>query len=103
LLLVGCDTRNTRSLQEHTANVTAAATRTAGAVARGVVVGLTRKGPLDLNKASAADLATLPGLTSRDIQSMIKGRPYENTNQLVKRKILPKVKYNKIKAQIGVK
>lgn len=104
LLLAGCyDSRNTRSLQQHTADATAAAKRSAGAVARGVFEGLTRKGPLDLNHASAADLGKLPGLTDADVRAIIKARPYDNTSQLVKRRILSKTKYNAIKSQIGVK
>ncbi|WP_446745479.1 ComEA family DNA-binding protein [Silvibacterium acidisoli] len=104
LLLVGCyDSRNTRSLQQNTADVTAAAKRSAGAVARGVFEGLTRKGPIDLNRASAADLGKLPGLTDADVKAIIKARPYDNTSQLIKRRILSKAKYNAIKSQIGVK
>src|ERR1700743_2293960 len=87
LLLTGCyDSNNTRSLQEHTANATAAAKRSAGAVARGVVEGLTRKGPLDINKASDKDLAQLPGVTSTQVKAIIAGRPYDNTSQLVRRR-----------------
>jgi DNA uptake protein ComE-like DNA-binding protein len=104
LLLAGCfDANNTRSLQQHTANATAAAKSGAGAIARGVVEGLTRKGPLDINKASQKDLAQLPSVTPAQAQAIIAGRPYDNTSQLVKRRILTKVQYEKIRAQIGVK
>ena len=82
LLLVGCyDSNNTRSLQQHTADATAAAKRSAGAIARGVVEGLTGKGPLDINKASEKDLAQLPSVTPADAQAIIAGRPYVNTSQ----------------------
>jgi DNA uptake protein ComE-like DNA-binding protein len=102
LLLAGCyDSSNTRSLQQHTADATAAAKRSAGAIARGVVEGLTRKGPLDINKASEKDLAQLPGVTPAQDQAIIAGRPYDNTSQLVKRRILTKAQYEKIRAQIG--
>ena len=103
LLLAGCyDSNNTRSLQQHTADATAAAKRSAGAIARGVVDGLTRKGPLDINRASAKDLAQLPSVTTAQAQAIIAGRPYDNTSQLVKRRILTKAQYEKIRAQIGV-
>ena len=102
LLLTGCyDSNNTRSLQQHTANATAAAKRSAGAVARGVVEGLTRKGPLDINKASQKDLGQLPSVTPAQAQAIIAGRPCDNTSQLVKRRILTKAQYEKIRAQIG--
>jgi radical SAM superfamily enzyme with C-terminal helix-hairpin-helix motif len=102
-LLVGCyDSNNTQALQRHTADATAAAKRSAGAVARGVVEGLTRKGPVDINKGSEKDLAQLPGLTQVQARAIIAGRPYVNTSQLVKRRILTKAQYEKIRAQIGV-
>jgi DNA uptake protein ComE-like DNA-binding protein len=104
LLLAGCyDSNNTRPLQKYTADATAAAKRSAGAIARGVVEGLTRKGPLDINKASEKDLAQLPGLTPAQVQAIITGRPFDNTSQLVKRRILTKAQYEKIREQIGVK
>jgi DNA uptake protein ComE-like DNA-binding protein len=82
LLLTGCyDSNNTRSLQQHTANATAAAKRSAGAIARGVVERLTRKGPIDINKASEKDLAQLPRMTSTQAKAIIAGRPYDNTFQ----------------------
>lgn len=104
LLLSGCfDSNNTRSLQQHTADATAAAKRDAGAIARGVVEGLTRKGPTDINTASAQDLENLPDVTAAEAQAIIGGRAYENTSQLVRRHILSQAQYNKIRAQIGVK
>ena len=104
LLLSGCfDSNNTRSLQQHTADATAAAKRDASAIARGVVEGLTRKGPADINTASAQELEKLPGITAAEAEAIIAGRPYENTSQLVKRHILSKAQYNNIRTQIGVK
>ena len=104
LLLSGCfDSNNTRSLQQHTADATAAAKRDAGAIARGVVEGLTRKGPMDINTASTHDLEKLPDVSAAEAQAIIAGRPYDNTSQLVKRHILSKAHYNNIQAQIGVK
>jgi DNA uptake protein ComE-like DNA-binding protein len=104
LLLAGCfDSNNTRPLEKHTADATAAAKRSAGAIARGVVEGLTRKGPLDINKASEKDLSQLPGVRPAQVQAIINGRPFDNTSQLVKRRILTKAQYEKIREQIGVK
>ena len=103
LFLSGCyDSNNTRSLQQHTADATAAVKSSAGAVARGVVEGLTRKGPLDINKASEKELQQLPNITSAQVRAIIAGRPYDNTSQLVKKRILTKTQYNKIRSQIGV-
>jgi DNA uptake protein ComE-like DNA-binding protein len=104
LLLAGCfDSNNTRPLEKHTADATAVAKRSAGAIVRGVVEGLTRKGPLDINKASGKDLAQLPGVTPGQVQAIIAGRPFDNASQLVKRRILTKAQYERIRAQIGVR
>jgi Helix-hairpin-helix motif len=104
LLLSGCfDSNNTHSLEQHTADATAAAKRDAAAIARGVVEGLARKGPMDINTASTHDLEKLPDVSAAEAQAIIAGRPYDNTSQLVKRHILSKPQYNAIRAQIGVK
>ena len=89
-------------LRQHTADATAAAKRSAGAIARGVVEGITRKGPLDINKASEKDLAQLPGVTPAQAHAIVAERPYDNTSQLVKRRIITKAQYEKIRAKIGV-
>jgi DNA uptake protein ComE-like DNA-binding protein len=103
LLLSGCFSNNTDSLREHTADATAAAKRNAGAIAKGVVEGLTRKGPLDINQASAKQLATLPGLTPEMANTIIKNRPYASTSELVSKRVLSKSEFNRVKAQVMVK
>jgi DNA uptake protein ComE-like DNA-binding protein len=45
----------------------------------------------------------LPGVTPAQVQAIIAGRPYDNTSQLVKRRILTKAQYEQIRSQIGVK
>jgi len=103
LLLAGCfSPNNTDSLREHTADATAAAKRDAGAIARGIAEGLTRKGPLNINEASVKQLATLPGVTPDLAQRIINGRPYTATPELVKRRILSKSEFNRVRAQIKV-
>jgi DNA uptake protein ComE-like DNA-binding protein len=67
-----------------------------------VVEGLTRKGPVDINNASEKDLAQLPSVTPAQAQAIIARRPYDNTSQLVKRRIVTKAQYERIRAQIGV-
>jgi DNA uptake protein ComE-like DNA-binding protein len=104
LLLSGCfSPDNTHSLQEHTADATAAAKRDAGAIARGVAEGLMRKGPLDINQASAKELATLPGMTPEIANTIVKNRPYASTRELVQKRVLSKSEFNRVKAQILVK
>lgn len=104
LLLSGCfSPNNTEALQQHTADATAAAKRDAGAIARGVAEGLMRKGPLDINDASAKQLASLPGITPETAAAIVEKRPYASTRDLVHKRILTPAEYNRIKSQIFVK
>jgi competence protein ComEA len=103
LFLAGCSPSNTDTLQRRTADATAAAKRDAGAIARGVTEGLTRKGPLDINDASAAQLQTLPGVTPEVAGKIVEHRPYTSTRDLVRRRILSGEKYERVKNQIFVK
>jgi DNA uptake protein ComE-like DNA-binding protein len=103
VLLSGCYSNNTDALREHTADATAAAKRDAGAIAKGVFEGLARKGPTDINRASAKDLQRLPGIMPEQAQAIIAGRPYDDTSQLIRRHILSRPQYNRIRAQIVVR
>lgn len=101
--LLGCSSPgNTDTLQQHTADATAAAKRDAGAIAKGVVEGLRRKGPLDLNTASEDQLSRLPGLTSTSAAAIVAGRPYTDLTQLVRRRILSKADFERIRSQIFI-
>src|SRR3954465_4802907 len=103
LFVTGCSPNSTESLQRRTADATAAAKRDAGAIARGVAEGLMRKGPLDINQASAKQLATLPGVTPEKADTIIKNRPYASTPELVHKRVLSKSEFNRVKAQVMVK
>lgn len=98
--MAGCSPSSTQSLQERTADATAAAKRDAGAVARGVAQGLARKGPLNINTASESDLKKLPGVTPELASAMIAHRPYSATHDLVRKRVMTAPQYNRIKAQI---
>jgi DNA uptake protein ComE-like DNA-binding protein len=100
LFLAGCSPNNTDSLQRHTADATAAAKRDAGAIARGVAEGLTRKGPLDINEASATQLQRLPGVTPELAGKIVEHRPYTSTRDLVRRRILSSAEFDRVKGQI---
>jgi DNA uptake protein ComE-like DNA-binding protein len=98
--LVGCSPSNTQTLQERTADATAAAKRNAGAVARGVAEGLKRKGPVNINTASEADLEKLPGMTPQLAGAVIAKRPYSTTKELVRKHAMTAAEYNRVKGQI---
>jgi DNA uptake protein ComE-like DNA-binding protein len=102
LLLSGCFS-SPDSLREHTADATAAAKRNAGAIAKGVFEGLARSGPTNINRASLKDLQKLPGVTPEQANAIITGRPYDDSAQLVRKRILSQAQYSKIRTQIVVK
>ncbi len=58
---------------------------------------------LDINSASADQLATLPGIGPARSAAIVSGRPYARKDELVKRKIIPASVYTKIKTQIIAK
>ncbi|MDQ2833843.1 MAG: helix-hairpin-helix domain-containing protein [Acidobacteriota bacterium] len=102
LLAIGCSpaSRSPDAVRNASATVTAAAARNAKAVAQGVLDGLSQKGPVNLNRASAEDLQTLPGIEAPAARRIIAGRPYENSAELVKRRILTKQQYDRIAIRV---
>ncbi|MGH9742040.1 MAG: ComEA family DNA-binding protein [Candidatus Acidiferrum sp.] len=58
---------------------------------------------VDLNSASEDELTGLPGIGPREARRIIKGRPYHDEHDLVRRKILGTGAYEKIKDDVAVK
>jgi DNA uptake protein ComE-like DNA-binding protein len=56
--------------------------------------------PVDLNIASKKDLAALPGIGPDYAQTIIDGRPYSSTQDLLKKKVIPQATYDKIKDRV---
>ena len=59
--------------------------------------------PMDINTASAKDLATLPKIGDVRAAAIIKGRPYKAKDELVDKKILTDDTYAAIKDSIIAK
>ena len=127
-LMAGCNAPPTsdQNLQEQAAKATEAAkkesaealaqTRVAAAnaeravndVAAGVKQGLDSKNPgphglVDLNGASAADLALLPGVSAIKAGRIIRHRPYSSTHDLVTAGILNESQYEAVAPKITVR
>jgi DNA uptake protein ComE-like DNA-binding protein len=100
LFLAGCAPSNTDTLQQRTADATAAAKRDAEAISKGVAEGLSRKGPVNINSATDKDLERLPGVTPQVADSIIAKRPYAATRDLVRKRAVTLAEYNQIKNQI---
>ncbi len=52
---------------------------------------------IDINSASAKELATLPGVSAEDAAKIVAGRPYGSKTWLITNGILPEAKYPGLK------
>lgn len=59
--------------------------------------------PMDINSATAKQLATLDGIGEARSAAIVKGRPYNGKDDLVNKKIIPQDVYDKIKDKIIAK
>ncbi|MDD2337030.1 MAG: helix-hairpin-helix domain-containing protein [Geobacteraceae bacterium] len=58
---------------------------------------------VDINSATAEQLASLPGLTSGEAKQIISNRPYTRKNQLKQKNIITAATYDGIKSLIVAK
>jgi DNA uptake protein ComE-like DNA-binding protein len=102
LLLSGCTAhdRSPDEIRQQTARATETAARDAKAVAQGVVEGIKHQRTININKASAADLSSLPGIDDATADRIIEHRPYTDSYELVKKRIISHAEYNRIAGKI---
>jgi DNA uptake protein ComE-like DNA-binding protein len=87
-------------LREKTAQATAEVSRNAKAMAEGVKEGLSRDKTVNVNKASKDDLLSLPGITDHEADRIMAERPFDNTHELVSRRVVSQEEYDKIKDRV---
>ena len=61
------------------------------------------KEPMDINTASAKDLASLPKIGEARAKAILNGRPYNGKDDLINKKIIPQDAYDAIKDVIVAK
>ena len=105
LTALGCSPaeRSPDAIRQDTAKATSEATKDAKAVVQGVVEGLKTKGPVNINKADEDQIAALPGITPAQAHRIVAGRPYENSDELVKRRLVSRDEYNRIADKVVTK
>lgn len=102
---IGCtpSQRNPDEIRQETAKATTEAKQDAKAVVQGIQQGLQNKGPVNINKAPAEDIEKLPGVDPTVARHIVAGRPYDNSDDLVRRHIVSRDEYNRIANQIVAK
>jgi DNA uptake protein ComE-like DNA-binding protein len=105
VFLAGCTThdRSPDAIRQDTAKVTREATQDAKAMAKGVVEGLKDSGSINVNKASADDLKKLPGIDDPTARRIIDNRPYDDSYDMVKKRVITKHEYDQIAGKVTAK
>ena len=92
--------RSPDEIREQTARATSTAARDAKAVAQGVVQGIKQQRTININRASADDLKSLPGIDDDAAGRIIDHRSYSDSEDLVKRHVISRAEYNRIAGKI---
>ena len=100
--LAGCTAhdRSPDEIRQQTAHATSTAARDAKAVVQGVVEGVKQQRTINVNRSSASDLSSLPGIDDATANRIIAHRPYSDSYDLVKRHIISKEEYDRISGKI---
>jgi len=100
--ITGCTAhdRSPDAIREQTAHATSTAVRDAKAITQGVVQGIRQQRTININKASVKDLSALDGIDDVTAQRIVDHRPYTESYELVKKRIIPKAEYNRIAGKI---
>jgi DNA uptake protein ComE-like DNA-binding protein len=91
---------NPDEIRQRTAEATGTMRRDTKAVVEGVKEGMAVDKTVNINKASREDLLSLPGITEREADRIISGRPFADTHELVTRHVLSGAEYDKIRDRV---
>ena len=91
---------NPDEIRRRTAEATETMRRDTKAVVEGVKEGMKSEKAVDINKASREDLLNLPGVTEREADRIIAERPFNNADDLVKRRVVSQSEYDKVRDRI---
>jgi DNA uptake protein ComE-like DNA-binding protein len=92
--------QNPDEIRRRTADATATMRRDTQAVVDGVKEGMGRQSAVNINKASREDLLALPGITDHEADRIIAARPFADTHDLVRRRVLSEDEYSRIRDRI---
>jgi DNA uptake protein ComE-like DNA-binding protein len=95
--LIACNQQpSPQEIKQKTAEATAEAKNDVKAVGEGLREGWNNHNSLDLNTATSGQLQTLPGVSAREADRVIAGRPYDHPDDVVSRHIMSKAEFDKI-------
>jgi len=103
MVITACNNRgdNPDEIRRRTAEATETMRRDTKAVVDGVKEGMASDNKaININKASRDELLTLPGMTEAEADRIIAQRPFDNVDDLVKRRVIPESEYDKIRDRV---
>jgi len=100
----GCgQQKSPEDIQRETANATAKIKQDTVAVAKGIKDGVTKPKTVDINSASESELTGSLGVSNEIANKIVAARPYDNTDQLVTKRVVTNAEYDRIKDRVAVK
>ena len=87
-------------IRQNTAKATHDAVQDAKAVGQGVWDGLKKSKAVNINAASQDQLEKLPGIDEARARRIIRDRPYDHADDLVKKGVIPQAEYDRISGQV---
>jgi DNA uptake protein ComE-like DNA-binding protein len=103
---IGCKPSNSNptpdQIREDTAKATREAARDAKAVVQGIGDGIKSKvgTSVNINSAPADQLMTLPGIDDARARRIIANRPYDHSDDLVRKHLVSQAEYDRIASQV---